>query len=289
MKNRLLVIALLLLPSTLIAQVGPVTVRMAPAPNQTLRIRTLQETVVTVEPDRLSGSKLPIPAMTINMTIAMEHTSTVGPTDAQGRYESRMVVDHTTSTMTMNGQPSPVQMPMEKIAGTAMTFVYDSDGKVVDVRTEGDLLASAAVPLQDMLKSVVAAAPVMTLSVGESTTIPAHMNMALPGVGAMGITGETTYTLTSVSFEGSDRIAHLTMTMSGTVNHGAPTGGAGPQMAMDMQMSSEGKTDVNIDRGIVLHTEQVMNIEGTMHLDGASPSMPAMRMHGTTKTSGDVY
>ena len=81
----------------------------------------------------------------------------------------------------------------------------------------------------------------------------------------MGIQAETRYTLTSVTFDGADRIAHLTSHTTTTIGRGSPSPApGGSPSALAMTMTGDGKSDVNVDRGIVLHAEQQATIEATM-------------------------
>jgi hypothetical protein len=280
MKLRILAIASLIIPSAfLTAQAERITIRWAPSPNQTLHVRTTMDMTMSAAPDPPTGSARPIPAMTGVMTTIAESTSTVGPTDDQGHYQARVVCDRSSFTATMNGQPMPMSSAAAQVVGLVVTFFYDDQGKVIDVTTEGaPMAAAAAAPLKQMLTSALAAAPPITLSVGETVTVPTQLSLPLPagtGGAAMSMSGETRYTLTSVTFDGADRIAHLAMTMTSAMNLGIGVDGAGSKMAGDTRMTSEGTSDVNIDRGIVLHNEQRMTIDG------------AMGIHGTAKMSSD--
>ena len=106
------------------------------------------------------------------------------------------------------------------------------------------------------------------------------------GLDEMTTTGETRYTLTSITFDGADRIAHLAIVSSNTIKQ-APAGG-GLSVTMEIHTASEGRMDVNVDRGIVLHTETESTIDGSSRVDGGQAAMPPMRMHGTTKMSADL-
>ena len=302
MKLQLLAIASFLLPSALLtAQAERITIRMTPAPNQTLHVRTTMELTMSMAPDPAAADALPIPPMTTGMTTIAENTSTVSPTNDQGHYQARVVCDSASFTATMNGQPTPIPSPVAQVVGQVVTFFYDDQGKVIDVTTEssptdsrlrGALTANAAAaPLKQMLTGALAAAPPMALSVGETATVPTQLNLPLAAGAAdtaMSMSGETRYTLTSVTFDGADRIAHLAMTMTGALNHGIPAGGDGSKIAVDTRMTSEGTSDVNVDRGIVLHNEQRMTIDGSMRFELGNAPTPPMRIHATMKMSADL-
>jgi hypothetical protein len=101
------------------------------------------------------------------------------------------------------------------------------------------------------------------------------------------MTGATKYTLTSLSYDGVDRIAHLTTTLSGQMNQAPGTPGdeaAGP--GFGMKMSGEGTMEVNLDRGFAQVSEQVITLDALMPSRAmAGVTTPPMRMHGTVKLS----
>jgi hypothetical protein len=93
------------------------------------------------------------------------------------------------------------------------------------------------------------------------------------------------FTLSSVTPEGADRIAHLATAIAAQMNQPlSGPGGAAP--AMDMRMSGGGTMDVNVERGLIKSSEQHITIDATMGrpADGTAP-VPAMRMHGTVTIS----
>jgi hypothetical protein len=189
MNLRLLALSLILPAAVAVgAQTERVTVHMAPAPNQTLHLRTTQDMEMTTEmdPSALSGGS--VPAL-VNLHTVLDTTSAIGP-------------------------------------GVAM--------------------------------------------------------------GVAGETQYTQYTLTSVTFDGADRIAHLTSHTTSTMSQAPSPVPAGPAVAFDMTMTSNGKSDVNVDRGIVLHAEQRSTIEGTMHAGAAGQAMPNMQVHGTFTIVSDL-
>ncbi len=149
-----------------------------------------------------------------------------------------------------------------------ITFSYDDQGKVIDVALDDSSGGAPAEMLKQIMTRAFATVAPMTLSVGESVTVPTALNLPLPAGGPavpMGIQGETRYTLTSVTFDGADRIAHLTSHTTNTINRGSPSSvPAGSPFALAMTMTGDGKSDVNVDRGIVLHAEQQATIEASM-------------------------
>lgn len=215
MTRGILVVVSLLVPTALLtAQTGPITVRLSPAPNQTIRTHTSLETKMTSQPEQTAPEQA-MPSQNIDMTLTTDTTSTIGPTNAQGRYEARVVCDTAESTATIDGKPM-TNAPKVEAAGLAFTFVYDDQGKVVDVTAERGPASDVVAAVKQMLTTVMSTPAPLTLAVGETTTVPDPVKAplsaaAVPGaIGEIATTGETRYTLTSITFDGADRIAHLT-------------------------------------------------------------------------------
>ena len=286
MTRGILVVVSLLVPTALLtAQTGPITVRLSPAPNQTIRTHTSLETKMTSQPEQTAPEQA-MPSQNIDMTLTTDTTSTIGPTNAQGRYEARVVCDTAESTATIDGKPM-TNAPKVEAAGLAFTFVYDNQGKVVDVTAERGPASDVVAAVKQMLTTVMSTPAPLTLAVGETTTVPdpvkAPLSAAVPGaIGEIATTGETRYTLTSITFDGADRIAHLTTATarSATWSLGS-SAGPGPDVTFDQRVTGDGTLDVNIDRGIVLHSGQQLIIEGTTHMGGRNGvAARSSRMHG---------
>jgi nitrous oxidase accessory protein NosD len=77
---------------------------------------------------------------------------------------------------------------------------------------------------------------------------------------------------------------HTTSTMSRASSSVA----AGPSVAFDVTMAGDGKSDVNVDRGIVLHAEQQATIEASMRGLSTDQNMPKMRINGTFAIVSDL-
>ncbi len=132
MTFRLLALVSLLIPATLVgAQSERVTVRMAPAPNQTLHLRTTQDMAMTTETS--GDGSATFPAMAVKLHNVVDATSAVGPTDNDGHYTAKMTIDSIVATATMNGRELPLPMVAAQAAKQVITFSYDDQGKVIDV------------------------------------------------------------------------------------------------------------------------------------------------------------
>ena len=289
MKRRLLAIGFLVVPAMVLgAQTERLTIRMIPSPNQTLHVRTRTDMTMTVTPDPAADAARSMPPVATSMVTNAEHTTTVGPTDEHGHYSARVLCDSVSYTVTINGKPGPVPADMaDRLVGQVVTFSYDDQGKILKVDTEGGVDPNLAAALKQTLVSAFAAAPPITLSVGESVTVPAQVNIPTPmSAVMMSTSSETRYTLTSVTFDGADRIAHLAVASTNTVSQPIGSTDARP-VGLDVRTVSEGKMDVNVDRGIVLHTETRTTIDGLIQ-SGSQTTVPPMRTHGTMTMSADL-
>jgi hypothetical protein len=281
MARSSLAISAWLLSVTLSAQGERITVRMAPTPNQTLHVRTTQETVT--EAQSPAGDS-PFPAVTMSMVI--ESTSTVGAADRDGSYTAKMTVDRMSVTGAMNGKPMTLPAMFDETLRPVITWSYDRDGKVLDVAADGLPAASADGIKQFMARAMGSMAPI-TLAVGESVTVPAALSLPIGSPSApIEMSAETRYTLTSVTFDGAERIAHLTTRMTTTISRRTDAPADSPP-ALDLTVTGDGKSDVNIDRGIVVHMEQHLAMEGSVRADQAAvPS--GTGIHGTISIVTDV-
>jgi hypothetical protein len=296
MSLRVTAIAsLVVLPALLTAQAERITIRMAPAPNQTIHLRTTQEMVMTTDIAAPAGSTPP-PGEPVTVSMVVESMSAVGPADPNGRYTAQMTIDRASATVSMNGKPMPLPNTLDDSLKPVITFSYDQDGKVLDVTTDAMPGGRGIDGVKQLMASAMQSVPPLTLSVGESVTVPTALSLPLAGgaTAPAGFTAETRYTLTSVTFDGADRIAHLTTHMTNAIARepdpapaGSPSGLNISRSGMDMTTTGDGKSDVNIDRGIVLHSEQRLTIEGSMRA-GAGPAPPAMAIHGTINIVSDI-
>jgi hypothetical protein len=228
-----------------------------------------------------------MPPQNMDMTLTTDTTSTVGPADAKGRYEAHVVCDTAVSATTINGKPM-ANPPNAKMAGLAFTFVYDEQGKVVDVTADPGLASEAVAAVKQMLTTAMSTPAPLTLAVGETTTVRDPLKAPLSAAAVPGAIGETQYTLTAITFDGADRIAHLATTKSIMLSRG-PSAASGSDVTFDQRITGDGTLDVNIDRGIVLHSGQRLTIDGTMHLATRNgDAAPSTRMHGNTTITSDV-
>jgi hypothetical protein len=287
MRIRPIVAATLACPVLVAAQTAPLTIRLAPAANQTLHTRIAQQTTFEIEPGGGASGTIAIPAMTFGMTMTMLATLDVGAADDQGRVEARVTYDDIKADMTMNGVPAPLPAnPVAQLAGRAFTLVYDRDGRFVDFKADvWDASYDALKPMLSSMSNMLGATGSVTLAVGETVARPMTLALPFPNAGTPpgGLSTEMRFTLNEVTAEGSGRIAHLATAITGQMKQPLP----GPVgAAMVMQMTGGGTLDVNVDRGFVKSSEQRMTLNATMDppADGTAP-VPPLRMHGTITIS----
>ena len=280
MTYRSLVVASLLFLSAsgASAQSERITVRLAPMPGQVFRMRASQQVAMNGEPDAAAASGPAMPALAMSMTSTLEYTMTTSAANEQGRYEARIVCDSADTTMLINGQAMPV--PFGQTVGQVFTVAYDGSGTPVEITGGSEQGATATA--RQFLQGLFGQTKPLVLAIGETVTQPMNVALPMPGPVDSTMTIEGRFTLQSVSSAGGDRIAHLTTTSTVAFTPSAP--GASPT-GMTMGMSGEGTMDVNIDRGFAIASEQAMTIDGLITPGSAAP---AMRMHGTVKTSNRV-
>jgi len=289
MTRGMFAVALLLAPTLLpTPQGGPITIPLSPNPNQTIRTHTSQETTMASEQEEPAGQA--IAPQILHTTMTLDSTMTVGPSNGQGRYEAHVVLDSIEATSTMNDKP--MTLPKPDAAALAFTMSYDEHGKAIDISGDSASGADAAAAIKQMMRSAMTTPAPLTLSVGESVTVPSQLRLPLSGSvssaggGAMITTGETKYTLSSITFDGADRIAHLTTKRTATMS-GSP-GSAAVQTTLEQHWSGEGTMDVNIDRGITIHSSQRIDIDGTSRIVMRGSPERSMRTHGTTTLTTDL-
>jgi hypothetical protein len=272
-----------------LAQSERVTIKMVPEANQTLRFHNTQDMDMTTESDAPPDHPSPMPSMAMKMHTVMDATSAIGPTDNQGHYTSRMTIDHVSLESTMNGRPMPMPA-IDMLEKQAITFSYDDQGRVIDLALDGAAPPAIAATIKQMMTRAFATVAPMTLSVGESVKVPVALDMPVPGAPAttgFDVASDTVYTLTSVTFDGADRIAHLNLRVASTMTPKSSTS-ATPMPTMTMTMTGDGKMDINVDRGIILHAEQRATIDSAMQPPAAASGAPSIRMHGTLSSVSDL-
>jgi len=274
-----------------LAQSEKITIRMVPEPNQTIRMNMTQEMqmdiVMEAIPGLPPGAAMPPMKMVSKTVTAM--TQKVGPANAQGNVESEVIYDEIRTETTMNGQrvPSNVNTPF---VGKRMTVTYDKEGNVVDFKLPPD----AGLPpesLRDMLKSISANLPALSLAVGETANVPLDfvVPIPVPSAAPLKVDGQITHKLLSVETGADGRLGRFEHTLDGkmlnTVEFAVPTGNV--KMTIDFTMSGGGSMLVNVVKGVLRSSESNATFGGKISMaPGAAPApMPPMTLQGTIKTT----
>src|SRR5262249_42071906 len=157
-----------------------------------------------------------------------------------------VVLDSIEATSTMNDKPMTIPTP--DAAGLAFTMSFDEHGTTIDMTGDSPSGANAAAAIKQMMATAMTKPAPLTLAIGESVTVPNRLPLPLSrdassaGGGALTTTGETKYTLSSITFDGADRIAHLTTKRTATMS-GSPGGAV--QTTLEQHWSADGTMDVN--------------------------------------------
>lgn len=279
-----------LLSTVGVAQSERVTLRMAPQPNQTLHVRTVQETEVDVSfgaGDSLAPVASP---MKLSTKTVFEITQKSGAATREGTIEADVVYDEIDSQTTMNGQILPSNDVSASFVGKKLAVTFDKQGKVLDVKVPPDL----GVPqeaFKQVMESMYGNLPLLSISIGETVTTPLDFTLPLPipGAESLKMDGVVKHTLVSVQREAPGRVAKVDHTIEGTMNSDVeaplPTGKI--KMNLDFKISGGGSMLMNLERGFAKSSESKATFEGKIKpVDASNPAQPPpMSLKGTTKTT----
>jgi hypothetical protein len=276
---RLLVIASIIAPSILAAQSGErISLSRAPAPNQTIQFRIVQDTDVDFTMANMpGGAGTAGESAKLGGKTQIEMTMRVGAPDAQGRMSAEVAYDSITANVTVNGVPLSTNSAVAPLQGQTMTATYDAQGALVDVKAP-DSLAASGVDLKELLMTLMGRMPTTSLAVGETATIPLDVPFPLPMSGGQSthLTGQAVYKLISIARDGDARIAHLDYTTDAKMASEMPIGDRG-SLTMDVRMTGGGTCQWNVDRRYMKGSDQKMTFEGSVS------GGPDMTIHGTMR------
>ena len=269
--------------AALAAQSERIVIRMVPLPNQDVRFKSTREMTMTIP------SAVAVPGGGTMVTkVVSEVMLSLGLPDSTGRVDALFTVNQRTTEMTMNGQPMPGLSSPQTITAPPITFVMDASGAIVDVKSSSENALLTAVA-KSLLVSTMNSQRSLTLAVGESTTVPSEGEVpmpvpGLPAAGPMTVKGTTTYTLQSITTEGSTHIAHLTRTGASRTELQAL-----PGIAAVVTNTSDGTMDVDIERGVLRLRKETEKTDFQLKdTGGAPPGMPT-HFNGviTTTSTGE--
>ena len=263
-----------------------ITVRLAPTPNQTVKMRMIQD--MQMELSMPGAPAIPgMQGMKLGTKSVSAITQKVGPANAAGITETEVTFDESSIETTVNGQPMPMAGATSDLAGKKIVIVTDKDGKAIDVKGM-DGISAVADSMTQLVKAAGGNLPTTPIAVGETVTAPLDMALPVPvgAGGAVKMTGEVRYKLVSIDKDpDGSRIARFDITTQGAMapDSAAPSPIPGMQMKMKVTISGSGTTSYNLDKGVIKSSESRNTMSGTVESEGAGLQLPPMAIQGEIK------
>jgi len=276
---------------TMFAQSEKIRFKMVPEPNQTVRMRAVQdmELNMSFESETPSTGASPEPMkMVARAVFAM--TQKVGAPDKEGNVSAEVTYDEVSSEMLINGQPLQIGDKVDKFIGKKITTTFNSRGEMIDLKIPPDL-GLPEESLKQLLKSIYGNLPQTPLGVGEVATAPLDFTIPLPIPGAppMKIDGLIKSTLVSVEKDATSRTAKFDQTMDGKLvgdlEVPGPTGRV--KMSFDFKLNGGGGMLMNVDKGFLKSSDSKMTFGGKLKMAGESgaTNLPTINLQGTMKVT----
>src|SRR5262245_4080062 len=275
--------------TTGLAQTEKITIRMAPAPNQSVRMKLVQEMEMEMTFEGNSPFALASAGpMKLLTTTVLAMTQKVGAPDAQGNIESEVTYDEASSEATINSQPIPLGDTNSVLKGKKMTITFDKQGNVVDVKTPKDVNLPEET-FKEMLKSFYANLPTTPIGVGEVANSPLDFSIPLPMPGAapMKMDGEMRHKLVSIEKDAAGRIARFDQTVDAKMvtDMEVPSPAGKIKVNLDFKMNGAGTALNHLDRGVVKSSNAAYTFDGKINMAGEStaPQLPSISLRGKMK------
>src|SRR5262245_11986216 len=279
----------ILLADQVIAQSDKISIRFVPVPNQTIRFTITSEGEMEISyPVNAPGSEIKPMKMTIKSVLGLSQKT--GEFDAQGRIEADLTYEIGESQFLMDGSPFPLDESGKKLIGKKFKAIYNRKGELLDLKVPDDMGISSEI-IKKTMQSFYASMPQEPIGIGETATSPASLDFSIPGFGegSMKIQGETRTKLTAIEKEANGRIAKFgiitDMKLAKTIEMELPTGKL--TMNLDGKISGTGTARVNLDRGVPMQSDTLMNIDAktTMPTQTGDLQMPSMSLKGAMKVT----
>ena len=291
---RSLIIALglaLFASITTFAQSEKIKFKMVPEPNQTVRMRAIQdmELSMSFESETPSAGALPEPVkMTARAVFAL--TQKVGAPDKEGNVIAEVTYDEVSSELMVNDQPMQIGEKVDNFIGKKITATFNSRGEMIDLKVPPDL-GLPEESFKQLLKSIYGNVPQTPLGVGEVATAPLDFTIPLPVPGAppLKIDGLIKFTLVSVEKDATGRTARFDQTMDGKVVSDMDVPGPGGQikMSLDFKLNGGGGMVMDVDKGFLKSSDSKMTFGGKLKMaseSGATKS-PTINFQGMMKVT----
>jgi hypothetical protein len=268
------------------AQSEKISPRIAPKPNQTIRITMVQEMDMDISIDAVG----PVPPaiggplrMTMRTTSSM--TQKTGAMRPDGSYDAEVRYDEMRSDMTMNGQSVATGAATNQLVGKVITVTYDRSGQLIESKFPPDFPGSAEI-VKQLMVSLSGNLPDASMGIGDVASIPLDLTLPIPipGGSGMKVDGQTEMKLVSIDQDGKGRSARFdSVTYGKMVSSVKPDGKT--SVSIDLTVTGTGATVMDLDAGFIRSAESNTTFDAKMlPSPGSSPAgMPSMIMKGTMK------
>jgi hypothetical protein len=265
------------------AQSDKISLRMAPAPGQTVQMLMTQKMDFEMS---LEGTPVPgLAPMRMVTQSTMVMTQKTGARRPDGSIDVEVTYDQIRSEMTMNDQSTPTADLDKELVGKPVVVTYSARGEIIGVRGMPAVTGLNDEMFKQMLGAFYGNLPVTALSIGEATTAPLDFNLPLPlpGAAALKMTGETILKLVAIDKNAEGRSARFDSTTNGKMasEFAAPDGKS--QMKFSFSMSGDGTTVMDLDKGLPRSHLLTNTFVGRIDMPSGKPTAasPSMNMRGT--------
>jgi hypothetical protein len=279
---------------TAFAQSEKIAIKMAPEPNQTIRMRSVQDLEINIsfEGESFFGNALPEPAKVLAKTV-FGLTQKVGAPDKDGNITSELIYDEVSSEITMNGQPTLFGDAVRNFIGKKVLTTFNKMGEMIDIKIPPDLGLSEEA-FKKMLKAFYGDLSQTAIGMGEVVTTPFDFTVPIPipGAPALKVDGQIKYKLNSVEKGATGRIAKFNQTVDGKLVNDMelplPTGKV--KMNVDFNMNGGGDTVMNVDKGRLESSNSNMTFGGKLNMahESSEIKFPTINIQGALKSTVTV-
>jgi hypothetical protein len=274
---------------TAFAQSEKITLKMIPEPNQTVRMRMIQdiELNMSYESETPSAPALP-PPMKMTMRAVLALTQKIGAPDNEGNVIAEMTYDEFSFETILNGQLLELGDIGDKFIGKKAIVTFNKRGEMIDLKMPPDI-GLPEESFKEMLKSLYGSLPQTPIGLGEVATAPLNFNVPvpLPGAPPMKMDGQMNFKLISVEKDATGRIAKFDQSMEGKMVNdnevSLPTGKV--KMSFDLKLNGGGDLVMNVDKGVLKSSDTRMTFGGKIKTtrESSEPQLPTAIMQGTIK------
>jgi hypothetical protein len=273
-RGAVLALALLIPAAPLVSQ-SRVMIGARPAPNQTARLRMVQELDMTLKP---AGAEVPPGFPPDGLHVTGSNTlvlrQEVGAIDGKGRLRLNLSYEEVAQTMRLNDTDVPIPSAnLDTLRGKTVTIWMGPRREILEVITPENFPLPAD-QLQQVLGPLQASLPSQEMTIGETVTLPFTMPIPIPVPGANApptMVGQTKTTLTKLLPEGGDQLALLDQSIELALDATAATS-RGSSVRMDMTLTGTGTTELLVTSGLLKSTRMEATMTGQFEPPGAGSS-----------------